>query len=343
MTDSTTMSNRIAKDDTALTASHVAEVSDSNTNDELYERLEIPGKGQGLVARRNIKRGTRILSEKPLFVIQNMDPEVLNLLIACKLRSLPKDQQTQFLSLHNNFPGKHALAGIYRTNELQCSPGAEMGGVYTEICRINHSCRHNCHNTWNETNGNGCENIHARRDILAGEELTICYTPPGTSGVRQAQLKASYGFECNDERLRRIHALDEQITNPMNLMLRPLTSLHACRTLLGILREEYADPNMGEALATTLIPRLYYDALQIVVANGDLARARVFAERGYEGRVLCEGEDTAETQEVKRLMEEPKSHSAFGQCGMKWRTSKTAQPDKQKVGEESFEKWLWRL
>ncbi|KAK8017366.1 hypothetical protein PG993_013692 [Apiospora rasikravindrae] len=325
--------------------------------DNLYEEVDIPDKGKGLVARCNIKRGTRILCEKPLFVVRNMDPGVLNGLVASKLQSLSKDQQMQFLSLHNNFPGKHAFAGIVRTNALPCGPGAVTGGIYPEICRINHSCHPNCHNSWNEAINDGQETVHAIRDIFAGEEITISYDKGGPSEIRQAQLKAAFGFDCkcdlctlpaaelqaSDERRHRIQSLDEQIGDPMTMMTRPLSSLHACRALLDTLHQEYTDPHTGEATATALLPRLYYDAMQIVVAHGDQSRARVFAERCYRARIECEGEDSPATQKDKGLMQEPSSHASFGACGMKWRTSKTTLPDRETVGEEAFEKWLWRL
>ncbi|KAK8041488.1 hypothetical protein PG994_014495 [Apiospora phragmitis] len=89
-----------------------------------------------------------------------------------------------------------------------------------------------------------------------------------------------------------------------------------------------------------LIPRLYYNALKIVVAHGDLARARAFAERGYRARIECEGEDSSVTQRVKGLMQGPSSHTFFGAYGTEWRSSKTAQPNRETVGEEAFEKWF---
>lgn len=327
-------------------------------NNKLYETLEIPDRGKGLVARCNIKRGTRILCEKPLFVVANMNPEVLHSVVASKLKSLPKEQQIQFLSLHNNFPGKHAFAGIVRTNALPCGPGAELGGVYPEICLINNSCRPNCNQSWNEAKDNGTETIHAIRDILAGEELTISYEEGNPTEIRKATLRASFGFDCtcdlcslpaaemqaSDARRRLIQSLDEQIGDPMAIMSRPLSSLHACRSLLDAMREEFRDPyTEGGTISTALIPRLYYDAFQIVVTHGDQARARIFAERAYNARVECQGEDNPTTQNAKRLMQEPSSHASCGAYGTKWRTSKTAQPNKETVGDKAFDKWLWRL
>lgn len=43
--------------------------------------------------------------------------------------------------------------------------------------------------------------------------------------------------------------------------------------------------------------RVYSDAFQVCIQHGDQARASVFVERAYQCRVVCEGEDSARTQE----------------------------------------------
>jgi hypothetical protein len=60
--------------------------------ENLYEVMEIPERGQGLVARYSIKRGTRILYEKPLFVVAaSKSPEALNEVVASQLKELPRE------------------------------------------------------------------------------------------------------------------------------------------------------------------------------------------------------------------------------------------------------------
>lgn len=78
----------------------------------LFEIKDIPGKGKGLVARSDIPIGTRILCEEPLLIIQPKPNEELELLLAAKLKAMPNVSQRQFLSLHNNFPGRYPLSGI---------------------------------------------------------------------------------------------------------------------------------------------------------------------------------------------------------------------------------------
>ena|SRR5438876_11712018 len=87
--------------------------------------------------------------------------------------------------------------------------------------------------------------------------------------------------------------------------------------------------------ASALIARLYYDAFQISITHGD----RVPAERGYRSRVICEGEDSSETREIKNLMENSAGHRNFG-ASERWKTAKGLVPKGLDTG--GFEKWLWR-
>lgn len=312
----------------------------------LFEIKDIPGKGRGLVACFNISEGTRILCEKPLLVVRRIPPDELELVIAAKLKALPKAKQRQFLSLHNNSPGKYPFSGITKTNALPCGPGSPVGGVYPTICLINHSCFPNSHNSWN-TNAEH-ETIHAIRPIKAGEEITISYDRGGPSTGRKAFLKEAFGFNCNcsgcslppaelqasDARRLLIQSLDNAIGDPFRMAKSPKESLGDCHSLLQLLNEEY------DGCAGALSARLYYDAFQISIAHGDQARASVFAERAYKVRVICEGEDSPETQRAKSLALKPADHGSFRLCSMKWKTRREMVP--KGLDTAQFEQWLWR-
>jgi hypothetical protein len=89
----------------------------SELNLQLFSIQPVPGKGKGLVATLNIGKGKRILSEKPLFTTLNLSPiSLMESSIAAKLKARSKTEQRQFLSLHNNFPGKHPFSGIVKTS-----------------------------------------------------------------------------------------------------------------------------------------------------------------------------------------------------------------------------------
>ncbi|KAF1811002.1 hypothetical protein P152DRAFT_73632 [Eremomyces bilateralis CBS 781.70] len=250
-----------------------------------------------------------------------MPPNELELILAARLRALPKASQRQFLSLYNNCPGKHPFSNTFKTNALPCGAGSVVGGVYPTICLINHNCIPNSHNNWDSNAEH--ETIYAIRPIKTGEEVTISYDYGGTSTVRRAFLKEAFGFDCNcrecsrpselqasDSRRLLIQDLDNAIGDPFRMQIRPKESLSDCHSLLQVFQEEY------DGYAGALIARLYYDAFQVGIAHGDQARASVFAERAYEARVICEGEDSPETQRVKSLALKPANHISFGLCSM---------------------------
>lgn len=312
----------------------------------LFEIKDIAGKGKGLVARFNISQGTRILCEKPILTARPMPPDELEQVLARKLKALSKLEQRQFFSLHNNFPGKYPFGGIVKTNALPCGSGSHVGGVYPTACFINHSCLPNSHNNWNDDAEH--ETIHAIRLIKIGEEITISYDRGGPYTVRQAFLKGSFGFHCNcsgcslppselkasDARRLLIQRLDDSIGDPARMANSPKDSLGDCHSLLQVLKVEF------DGYAAANLARLYYDAFQISIANGDQARASVFAERACKARVICEGEDSPVTQRVKSLALKPEDHGSFGLCSTKWKTSREMVP--KGLTTTQFEKWLFR-
>lgn len=158
---------------------------------------QIPGKGKGLVACFNIDipKGTRIISEKPLFTTRKLSPVSLLETTIAKLMTLPKLEQREFLSLYNNLTGKHPFSGIMNTNALPYGAGS-VSGIFPTTCFINHDCIPKVHHSWVENIK--CETIiHAFRFIKAGEDITISYNDGSSASSRQALLKSAFGFDCN--------------------------------------------------------------------------------------------------------------------------------------------------
>ena len=149
--------------------------------------------GKGLFACLDILKGTRILSERPMFLMWPAPLDKIEGEIAKKLKTLPMADQKRFLSLHNNYPGgKMPLFGIMKTNS------AGMGAIYPTISRINHSCRPNSHNGWNTDTG--YRTIPAIRDIKADEEITYAYDSAGRSTLRRQRLQDTFDINCTCER-----------------------------------------------------------------------------------------------------------------------------------------------
>lgn len=311
-----------------------------------YIVRSIPTKGQGLIAAQTIQKGDRILSEKPVFTVSgrgnNLD--LINQRIANELKQVSKDNQRAFLSLHNNFRGSLApFLGIFKTNALPVGPGATESGIFLQASRINHDCLPNCQHTWNGSIGE--ETIPAVREISQGEEITISYSLTGPSRYRQRHLQNNFGFDCtcslcslpaterllSDNRLEEVQHLDDAIADGAKLMLHPQQHLQKVHTLIRLLE--------AEQISDARLPRAYYDAFQTVIAHGDQARAKVFAERAYAARLACEGEDSPGTSRMKLVAKNPKSHRLFG-TSKQWRQDKIKIP--KGLGDKEFDIWLWR-
>ncbi|OCK81202.1 SET domain-containing protein [Lepidopterella palustris CBS 459.81] len=315
-----------------------ATTSDPASSD-LFTLQLIPNKGKGLVAACSIHPGTLLISETPLFAIGSSATERD---LATHVRSLPKESQRAFLSLHNSRAGKgDPFSNIVRTNAYPLGPGSDIGGIFPLIARINHSCRPNAQHAWNAKLSR--ETVYSVRPIAAGDEITLSYSSGGPSIERRKALKEMFGFECacevcslpaedlrvSDERLRKAQLLDEAIGNPKRVMMNPENALADCRELLRLYRDEQ--------IADLRIPRLYYDAFQICAMHADRARAKVFAQKSREARILCEGEDSVEGKVMMGFAVNPAGFENFGTT-KKWRT------DEVPVGldADDFEKWLWK-
>ena len=108
--------------------------------DSPFELKDIAGKGKGLVATRSIFPGTLIISEAPLFTTASLkNPSTFEKDLGAIVRSLSKEGQRAFLSLHNNNPGKEPFSNIVRSNGYPLGPNSEVGGVFPVIARVSKS------------------------------------------------------------------------------------------------------------------------------------------------------------------------------------------------------------
>lgn len=304
----------------------------------------IPGKGKGVVASTDIKPGKLLISEAPLLTTECITSmETTERDLAEALRALPKESQRAFLSLHNNYPGKNPLSNIIRSNGYPLGPGSEVGGIFANISRINHSCRPNAVHSWNPLMD--VETVYAVRPIKTGEEITLSYHAGGPSNTRKEILKQGFGFDCtceicslpeaelraSDSRFIRAQKLDSTIGNPESVRYSPGKVLKNCKTLMGIYEEE--------GIRDDRLTRLYFDAFQVVNMHGDQARASTWARRYCEEKRRSAGRDSVDLLEMMPFVRDPAKHDSFGSTE-EWKTGAEDVP--KELGKANFEKWLWR-
>lgn len=317
----------------------------------MYALRDVLGKGKGLVAIEKISKGTRILSEEPIITVPRNEPasDQLRISICQQVDALSEHQRRAFLSMHNIHAYRNAAEqylGIVRTNALPIEINGSEGGIFLEACRINHACDNNAQKNWN-TNIKQ-HTVHALRDIFKGEEITIYYL--GVHKNREARnkaLQAKLGFIClcrlcslpleqsqeSDRRLDEIYRLDGLIDRGgiEGILSSPLRSLCYLDKQVRLYNEQGPD-DAG-------LSRAFLDAAQIAIANGDLARGRIFAERAVSGWLTALGGDSIEVIEHETLARDPSKHKLYG-ISMKWRTIVDEAP--RGLESSDFEDWLWK-
>ncbi len=149
-----------------------------------YHSLQVPsdapfelrpslGKGWGAFATRRIERGTLILREKPLFVIRKPHEEITEADVWTRFQQLAPREKQQFLCIRDNASGHFArMESAFAENSFAISNSPEAHGLFLLHSRFNHSC---IPNTKVPNSSKGIIASYATRDIVASEEITICY------------------------------------------------------------------------------------------------------------------------------------------------------------------------
>lgn len=321
----------------------------SLTSDQMYTLQQIPGKGKGLVATRRITKGTRILSEEPVIRVSEaaLDSPTLQASICEQVDALTPDQRQAFLSMHNIYSddAESQYLGIIRTNSLPFGDDVREVGIFLDACRINHACDSNARKGWNENIKR--HTVHALGDIEEGHEITIYYLGIlNNRKTRQEALRRKFAFTCScrlcslpphqsqesDRRLDDILRLDGFIgkNGLTGILSAPERTLRYVDRIVCLYNEQGSDDSG--------LPRPFLDAAQIAIANGDLARARIFTEKARLGWIATEGDDSPQLQNSV-LSQEPSENELYG-MSMKWKTAVKEIP--KDLGPKEFEDWLWR-
>lgn len=322
----------------------------STTGNSMYALQDVLGKGKGLVAMEKIFKGTRILSEEAVITVNEpVTSERLQTSICQQVEALSEHQRRAFLSMHNIHPFKNAAQqylGIVRTNSLPAEAVGDKGAIFLEACRINHACDNNAQKNWNEKIKR--HTVHALRDINKGEEIKITYLGPlKNRKARQKALQDKFGFTCfcrlcslppkqsqeSDRRLEEIHRLDDVIDQlgTEGILVSPLRTLLYFDQQVRLYNEQGRE-DVGYAQA-------FVNAAQLAIANSDLARGRIFAERAVSAWKTTLGGDSMQAIKHGALAQDPSKYELYG-ISAKWKTKVDEAPQGLELSD--FEDWLWR-
>lgn len=185
-------------------------------------------------------------------------------------------------------PGKPALSRIMNNALPTVGNGS---GLFPLIARINHSCLPNCHFFYNKATSEGY--IYAIRAIKKDEEVTISYQPSeGPTRLARAELQRKFGFTCRCELCVVADSLDLEVygrikwyfghLKDVKIVVRePRIAVDNVYRILGLFQQcKIQDLSLADA---------YTHVFHTHIAHGDVARAKVFAERAHSELVACMG------------------------------------------------------
>ena len=200
----------------------------------MYREQALPGKGVGCVAITKIKKGTLVVREKPILLLDRRPGSYLARVTTAFLAMAPKEQEG-YLALANKYSINESRWSDY-SNEFKKVRDQEMksfgtgklsgetitsvwqiletnsfnNGVCLKISRFNHSCRPNAEFFWNHDTGT--RDVRAVRMIKPSEEITLNYRKLGTltREERMTYLRDYHHFECLCEACDKSEAEVEQ-------------------------------------------------------------------------------------------------------------------------------------
>ncbi|TRM61145.1 hypothetical protein BD626DRAFT_406364 [Schizophyllum amplum] len=286
---------------------------------------DLPGKGKGLVAVRDIEQGELLIREKPLFrvpfssnVFAASDPKGI---IAKGLRDASSEGRDAFLNLSyiglpDTFdpaadPQRHALA-IFQTNAVSAG---DMVGIFPRMARLNHGCASAFNSVYSWREREGALVVHALKPIPEGSELLTTYFD--TKRPRDDRRRVLYWHSCTCSVCSlpeaKSRAVDRQLSDMTNEYGRlatwaegQITGLEAIRTVHLLWRLGTSTGYWSER------GRLAADAAWVAAAHHDERAARSWAALAKQWYTYELGADSAEVEETMRIMADPTSHPAWG-------------------------------
>ena len=276
---------------------------------------ESPGKGRGMFATTNIRKGTRIIAEEPFFTLAKSpelswsDPYAPND-ISKAFDRLPTDKQLKYMQLH--CPKRTDCSVLVSIYEANCYEMGSGDCVCFDASRINHSCIPNSHYSWNENIRR--LTVHAVRDIPEGEEITVSYCSGfRTLKERRRKLKP-YVFTClcpacqedtdfgRLSRLRRREMVDlrQEIADYQNDSRAARAKYAYCDEQSAILKILRVIDEEGLVHEKSMA---YRDAVDWALKKGYREVALKYASKELDVDLCCAGKDSPSYQETKSFLQ----------------------------------------
>ena len=274
-----------------------------------FEVRHVPGKGQGVFAMRDFAVGEDLLTELPLLSWPNditmTDKNIESVVEAELVRAGPRTRAMyESLSQASMHGGTKTAFGIWMTNAL---PSIEGGGhsVYSDACRLNHSCLPNVHHSFRKPSR--AQHLRTIAKIRRGDELLLCYIDADEMkrSQRQAMLRRKFGFAC-DCKICSLDGSERERSDARRdrmLALRTHRDAGECKSVAETVGtvEERLKLLGREGLSFVHGHADMMVAMEACRSGGDMRAASRWALRAAECVRVGAGEDSTIHQQLKQL------------------------------------------
>jgi len=307
---------KLAENTTSICQEVVASNPPTNNNHvqgvakSLFSLVDIPGKGEGLVASANLVPGTIIVEEKPLIVV---DSAFAVIQVLPKFQALSDDKKTAVMALYD--PGDELntkylhlsqdeidrkAMRIFEANCIALCSHQEMNinksGLYQTISKINHSCSPNVIWTWiKEDSSKSIKQVRVIRDIMAGEEIVASYLSTNeyfpTRKERIKNLRMKWFFTCSCEvcNLQREEFEQNEEVRLEIQRLHDMVPMLACRgELTGALTCAYKKLKLLKSIEYEMLAEIPGALMECVELAAHLGKAKETKKLKSEAKEMAE-------------------------------------------------------
>lgn len=284
-----------------------------------FDVVDIPGRGKGVIANRDIKQGELLIREKPLFIVPTRPGVDPSQLIGGIVDALPSTDKAVFLALSYAKPNVSAQDipfEIFQTNAI--SAGQRGTGLFPRTARLNHGCSRAFGAVYSWRDAEGVLVVHAIRDIPKGQEILTTYTnTKRRRSDRQAHLRAHYYFDCacsvcslpkeesaaSDRRLGQMADAYSMFSLWGSDNIKGTEAIKTAKKIWSIGETEGYISERGQLAA---------DAAHVAAAHGDAKSARQWATLANKWYGIELGADSPQCKAAQAIVHSPSSHAAWG-------------------------------
>ncbi|KAF5877245.1 putative set domain-containing protein 5 protein [Botrytis fragariae] len=217
-------------------------------------------------------------------------------------------------------------------------------GLFIEACRINHACDNNASSNWN-TNIQK-HTIHAPRDIQEGKEITISYLGSRSwpCEIRRQVLQEKFKFLCSYNLCALSAGQSRHIDRELMDIARIMTLIPGTFMRYPLRGVRFMDQAVqllsGKKLGVSLLGGLFVEASKMNIGHGDLARARILAEKATTYLIISYGSDSLQVLDNQHRANHLSMNIYYGLSSLDWATPVHDVPSS--LDSNGFEDWLWR-